>query len=185
MTTTRIPFTLRGADGTITVDYSVNEDPGRWGYPLLWLPYDLELARGCPVLHATVEHPGEGYAAALGWIQIVHLATPDLDEVIVDAAPQMAAASIPWVYWGTRPTFFDAPSTARREVRWRAHTFLAYTPDAVMSRQVSPVSGFSWGYDVKHGHASIAPLRVDGLTHWSAARQALAQKCPGWKFEDR
>jgi hypothetical protein len=185
MTTITIPFTLRGANGTITVEYGVNEDPGRWGYPLLGLPDDPELARGCPVLHATVEHPGEGYAAALGWIQIVHLATPDLDEVIVDTAPQIADAGIPWVYWGSQPTFFDAPSTARREMQWRAHTFLACTPDAVISPQVSPVCGFSWGYDVRDGDPSILPLSVDGLTYWSDARHTLAQNCPGWTFEDR
>ncbi len=185
MTRTRIPFTLRDGAGTITVEYGVNEDPGRWGYPLLGLPDDPKLASGCPVLHATVEYPGEGYAAVLGWIQIVHLGTRDFDEVIVDAAPQIAGAGIPWVYWGTRPTFFDAPSTARRELQWRAHTFLACTPDAVMSRQVSPVCGFSWGYDVKNGEPSIAPLSVDGLAHWSDARQTLAQSCPGWTFEER
>ena len=48
------------------VEYLVNEDPARWGYPILELEsFDVERARGCPVARATIEYPAEGYAAEM------------------------------------------------------------------------------------------------------------------------
>ena len=63
---TSIPFELRGVSGRVEVEYLVNEDPARWGYPILELEsFDVERARGCPVARATIEYPAEGYAAEM------------------------------------------------------------------------------------------------------------------------
>ena len=49
------------------VAYGINADPKRWGYHLLGLDFDIEVALGFPVIEARVEYPGEGYAGYLGW----------------------------------------------------------------------------------------------------------------------
>jgi hypothetical protein len=150
-----IPFELRGVAGRVHVDYQVNKDPERWGYPVLALESLTQLSRGCPVVEATVEYPAEGYAAVMGWIQVVrHGADAAAQaEVLVDVAPQMHAvdARMPYFAFGVRPTFFDAPSTDDEEYEFRAHAFLTASPDAVMSPVVEPLCGFSWGYDVVRG----------------------------------
>ena len=58
---TSIPFELRGLHGTVEVEYLVNQDPARWGYPILEIEsFDVERARGCPVARATGRVPGGG-----------------------------------------------------------------------------------------------------------------------------
>lgn len=178
----RIPFELREVLGVVTIDYSVNDDPQRWGYHLLQLPYDFQVSRGCPVLRATVDHPAEGYGAALGWIQIVETRGPGQPDAIVDVAPQMADSGSPWLAWAVRPELFDAPSTSHPEFSFRADTFLAYTPDCVITREVKPLCGFSWGYEVRGGEPSVTPLTVGTLDRWVSAQPVLSSRCPGWTF---
>jgi hypothetical protein len=183
MAPTEIPFVARGASGRVVIHYGVNDDPFRWGYDLVELPFDTERARGCPVLEATVDHPAEGYAAQFGWIQVVRYGVPgEAETAIVDAPPQMADAGIPWAAWGTRPTLFDAPSTSELQFRFRAQTFLGASPDAVMTPVVEPLCGFSWGYDVHDGTPAPVPISLDGLSGWRDARKLLARHCPGWIF---
>ncbi len=178
----RIPFVLRGVPGTVTVDYGVNDDPQRWGYHLLQLPYDFQVSRGCPVLRATVDHPAEGYGAALGWIQTVETRSPEQQDAFVDLAPQMVGCGSPWLAWAVRPELFDAPSTAHPEFSFQAETFLAYTPDCVITREVKPLCGFSWGYEVRGGEPSVLPLRLGNLDRWASAQPLLSRQCPGWTF---
>jgi hypothetical protein len=176
-----IPFELRGIRGVARIRYGANEDPLRWGYDLL--PFDIERARGCPVLEAGVEYPADGYASNFGWVQIIRYGRPSEAEVaIVDLPPQLADSGIPWVAWGARPTLFDAPSTSDRDFRFRADTFLAASPDSVMTPVVEPICGFSWGYRVDRGAPTCLPLTLDGLTHWASARKLLTEHCPGWTF---
>lgn len=100
MNTTRIPFTLRGDDGWVTAQYGVNEDPARWRYPVLELEwYRPELVRGFPVMQATVEHPAEGYAATMGWLQVVRYEVRDPGEeerqTVFDVPPQLSDTETP------------------------------------------------------------------------------------------
>jgi hypothetical protein len=75
---THIPFRLRGVEGTVTVEYGVNDDPERWGYLDLKLDwYSPDAVRGFPVMQASVHHPSEGYAADVGWIQVVRYTVRD------------------------------------------------------------------------------------------------------------
>ena len=116
MAVIEIPFVARGIPGRAVIQYGVNDDPSRWGYRLVGVPFDIECARGCPVMEATVAYPAEGYAAQLGWIQIIRYGVPGGAEVaMVDAPPQLADAGTPWAAWGVRPTLFDAPSTSEFE----------------------------------------------------------------------
>ncbi len=53
----------------VQIRYGRNDDPKRWGYDLLALDFDIDAARGFPVIEARVEYPAEGYAAVMSWIQ--------------------------------------------------------------------------------------------------------------------
>src|SRR5215469_12156775 len=79
------PFRLRGKPGMVTVEYGVNEEPTRWGYDLLDLDFPLESVKGFPYCSASVAFEAEGYAAILGWIQIVQFSGTE-NNVIVDVA---------------------------------------------------------------------------------------------------
>jgi hypothetical protein len=182
MSVTELPFTLRGAGGTVRVHHRLNEDPRAWGYDVLGLPYDIEVARGCPVVEAIVEHPAAGYAAVMGWIQVVELRAPEETQTILDVAPQMRGAGVPWFSWGPRPVFFDAPSTTYSEQSFRADAFLAVTPDAVMTPVVQPLCGFTWGYDVVGGVPTATGVAPAGPERWPAILPTLRAACPRWTF---
>lgn len=158
---TSIPFRLRGIDGRVTVRYGVNDDPVRWGYPVLQLPWARpELVRGFPVIQATVAHPAEGYAADMGWLQVVRYEIRDpggKSAQPCSVPPQLADLEMPYAAFGVRPTFFDAPSIDAKDVTWDADTFLVYSPDAVMTRVLRPICMFTWGFRVSRGDVLVRP----------------------------
>jgi hypothetical protein len=189
LTSISIPFLLRGVEGAIHVRYGVNDDPRRWGYEVLGLDwYEEELIRGFPVMEASVEHSAEGYGADMGWIQVAEyeVRDPGAEEraTVFDVPPQLGDTEIPYLAFGVRPTAFDAPSITSREVTWRASTFLTYTPDAVLSRVVRAVAGFSWGYDVVAGEVTIVPLSVATREDWTVVVPGLQERFPNWTMLD-
>jgi hypothetical protein len=182
-------FVLRGDEGTIRVRYGTNDDPRRWGYEVLqqdW--YRAELVRGFPVMEASVEHPAEGYAADMGWIQVVRYQVRDPGEAgdvtVLDVPPQLSETDSPYLAFGVRPTAFDAPAIGARDVTWRARTFLTFTPDAVISRVIAPLGRFTWGYDVVDGVVAIVPIAVAGPDEWIDVLPALRERFPTWTFLD-
>lgn len=188
--TITIPFRLRGAQGQATVQYGVNEDPVRWGYQVLGLDwYRAELVRGFPVMQATVDYPAEGYAAELGWIQIVRYEVRDPGEeertTVFDVPPQLAETETPYAAFGVRPTFFDAPATDAKNVTWEADTFLVYTPDAVLSRILRQICGFRWGYRVQDGVVLLNQLSIAEPSDWDRNLSELRQRFGTWTFEDK
>jgi len=62
---------LSARAGEVVVSYGENEDPARCGYDLLGLDFPWEVSRGFPVLRADVSYEADGYAAVLGWVQVV------------------------------------------------------------------------------------------------------------------
>jgi hypothetical protein len=169
---------LRGLDGRVRARLSVNDDPERWGYHLLGLAYASDVARGFPVVEAEVDFPAEGYAAELGWVQVVWMN----DDVIVDRAPQLLDTGFPYVTFGVRPAFFDAPSTTAPAATWRARTFLTATPDLLMSKVLEPVVGFTWGYDLADG--IVTPLGPDAADEddWPRVTAAIGRELPQWEL---
>jgi hypothetical protein len=189
LTTTSIPFRLRGVEGRVSVRYGVNEDPLRWGYGVLELDwFRPERVRGFPVLLASIEHPAEGYAADMGWIQVVRYEVRDPDEqeraTVFDVPPQLANTETPYAAFGVRPTFFDAPAIGASEVTWDADTFLVYTPDAVLSRVLRSLCSFRWGYRVEGGTVRVEPLRTSGPDAWERNLPDLRERFPSWTFEN-
>lgn len=182
---TVIRFHLRGRPGRVLVRYGVNDDPARWGYPLLGLDSLVEACRGFPVMQAEVEHDAQGYAAVLAWIQVVRMT--DLDSrqgtALVDVAPQLAGLDVPYLSFGVRPVLFDAPSTTTRNTDWDAEAFLVVTPDGVMTRRIQPLCGFGWGYRVRDGEPAAAGLHELDAASWRRNADFLADQHPSWTFE--
>ncbi len=183
---TTIRFALRGLDGRVEVRCTANNDPRRWGYHLLEdaLGFPPEKAEGFPVVSARVRYPGEGYGAAMGWVQVVRMreAGRREEQAIVDKPPQLADDGSPYCFWGPEPSFFDAPSTTARLELWSAHAFLVASPDAVMTKEVRPVCGFSWGFANPGPDPEAEQVRSIGEEEWTAARNVLTRGYPEWSF---
>jgi hypothetical protein len=183
---TTIRFALRGRKGQVEVRRTTNEDPRRWGYHLLEgaLGFPAAKAEGFPVVSARVRYDGEGYGAAMGWVQVVRMREVGSSEEheIVDKPPQLADDGSPYCFWGSEPSFFDAPSTTARLELWSAHAFLVASPDAVMTREVRPVCGFSWGFSNAGTHPDADAVRQIGEKEWSVVCDVLARSYPEWSF---
>lgn len=180
----RIPFELSGQAGEVVVSYGENDDPARWGYDLLGLDFPWEISRGFPVLRADVTYDGDGYAAVLGWVQVVWMSVAGETEprVMVDVAPQLIGSGFPYVSFGVEPTMFDAPSTTHRDVGWVARTFLTASPDRLMTRVVAPVVGFRWGYTINGGDVAVDELFPASDDDWLVARNVIAAQLSDWDF---
>jgi hypothetical protein len=177
---------LRDVPGRVVIRYGVNEDPGRWGYPLLGLGYDPDISRGFPVIEAAVDHPAEGYAAFLAWIQVVRYQVLDdggPEVVVFDRAPQLADIELPYMTFGIKPSLFDAPSIVARDVNWRAAAWLTYSTDCLMTRDVRVLCGFLWGYQLRAGVPSPTPLTPSGADEWRDTCELLRSEFPSWQFD--
>ena len=180
-----LPFQIRQIEGRVRIGYGRNDDPARWGFDILGLPYDIGVARGFPVLEASVEYPPEGYAAFMSWIQLVRQRDGADKEptVMVDLAPQLRDARMPFVTFGVRPTLFDAPAFVDGgNVVWRASSFLTYSPDGLMTPVVEPACGFGWGYDIREGIPEPIELTPAGRDEWLDVRAELRRQYPEWTF---
>jgi hypothetical protein len=122
----------------------------------------------------------------MGWIQVVRYSVTRDGErsttTLVDVPPQLRDSSTPYLSFGVEPVLFDAPASTERDMSWRALSFLAYSPDALMTPRLEPVCGFSWGYDIHAGGVRVAALRACDRDDWSEARRALQARLPGWSF---
>ena len=183
-----IGFELRGIPGRVLIQFGANDDPDRWGYPLLGLDYPVELARGFPVIQAEVDYPAEGYAAVLSWIQLVWIKDLDGHEPKyqpVDLAPQLLGLELPYFSFGVRPVLFDAPSYDKAaNVDWVAHSLLSFTPDCLMTRVVRPVCGFSWGYQLRGAALTLRHPQITTASDWEADLTLLRNAFPSWRFEN-
>lgn len=192
------PFTLRDQEGTVTVEFQQNADPERWGYGVLNLPWPPSLANGLPVIRACVSTPLEGYAAVMGWIQIVRIHVADTstslvqggekapagDHIWVDGPPQLSGLGVPFVSFGPSPILSDAPASTESDIRFIADSFLTASPDAVLSRRSAACFGLRWGYATRAGEPAelIEPTPL-ASSDWETALPILRGAYPDWIFE--
>lgn len=185
---TAIPFVVRDLPGEVTVRYGVNADPSGVGYGawVLGDEYPPEMALGFPVIQADVDYQGQGYVAVMAWIQVVRFDTHDGVEpkTVFDVAPQITDSDVPYMSFGVRPTLFDAPGFTKPDVTWDADSFLVHTPDAVLSRIVSPICGFKWGYRMTGGVVRPLPVSVAEASDWQRNLGDLRDRYPSWTFHD-
>jgi hypothetical protein len=195
--TKRFPFQLRGATGSVTVSFRSNEDPERWGYGTLGLEWPIELAKGLPVFTASTESTLEGYAAIMGWVQIVRIDVLESSRQLavgvdkapagrhewVDGPPQLRGLGVPFTSFGECPTLFDAPASTESDTTFLADSFLTSSPDAVMSPASFPILGIRWGYSTRAGqpHELHEPTLLDE-SHWAEALPLLRETFPQWQF---
>ena len=191
------PFSLRGRDGALTVSYGANDDPEAWGYDVLGLPWPSDLARGLPVLTAQVSCQVRGYAAVMGWVQIVRIHVSELstslvvdgekappgDHSWVDGPPHLRGLGIPFVSFGHCPTLFDAPASTESDIRFIADSFLTASPDALITRRSQPCAGISWGYSTaKAQKPELLPVSRLDDEDWTQALPILKETFPDWDF---
>ena len=193
----RFPFRLRDAEGTVAVSFEANEDPERWGYGVLGLAWPTELAQGLPVLTARTECALDGYAAVMGWVQIVRIdvlessrpLVPGVDKAPaghhewVDGPPQLRGLGVPFTSFGECPTLFDAPASTESDTTFLADSWLTASPDALISRRSFPVLGLRWGYSTRAGEPPELhePERLDDAD-WTGALPLLCEAFPDWQF---
>ncbi len=194
---TTIPFSLHGREGTVTVSYESNEDPEAWGYGLLGLTWPVSLAQGLPVLTAQVSSPLEGYAAVMGWVQVVRIhvsesstslvangeKAPPGDHSWVDGPPHLRGLGVPFVSFGPCPTLFDAPASTESDMRFVADSFLTASPDALISRRSQACAGFRWGYSTERGQKpELLPISRLDEKDWKKALPIMEETFPDWDF---
>lgn len=198
--TLHLTFRVPGRHPTsLKVEVAPNASPEKTGFPLLFPNHSPDLARGFPTCKATLHaHTDVGYAAMYGWLQTV-LEKPDTTSAEASAAEQEAGPrwqtdplpltqdlSFPFTWFGAEPQLFDAPSRPDRSqpLDWTCQSFLAYVPDAVVSRRVCPVVGFEWGFLVEDGEVRVKGLKgLDDVGEaWEGKRRLWEGKFPGWEF---
>lgn len=196
--TQRFRFRLRGAEGSVTVSFEANEDPEQWGYGTLGLTWPTDLAKGLPVLRAQTECSLQGYAAVMGWIQVVRIDVLESSRPLVagverapvghhqwvDGPPQLRGLGVPFTSFGECPALFDAPASTESDTTFHADSFLTASPDALISRRSFPILGIRWGYSTRSDqpHELHEPTLLDG-SHWAEALPLLRETFPDWEFE--
>lgn len=66
---------------------------------------------------------------------------------------------------------------------WTSWTFLTYIPDICMSRSVTPILSFEWGFHIEGGNVAIKKLKhIDTHEAWEQQRNLLERQFPGWTF---
>jgi hypothetical protein len=178
--TLTIPFQLRGYPGQVAVSYGINQDPKTWGFSL----FGKQGAPGYPICLATVEYPGPGYHALMGWLQLVAITQTQQTSLFLDTWPMLSETDTPFAEFGYLPTFFDAPSPdpALHDQTWRAETFLVVSPDVFFTRSISRVVGFCWGYSLTRQIPTITPIDRLSQARWEDHLSFLRKRCPSWEF---
>jgi hypothetical protein len=180
----RIDFSLRGISGYIDASISPNTDPAALGYLILSYGLPVDFARGFPVCRATVSYPADGYAAIFGWTQMVRSTDAATSEFEMDPIAIYSEVDTPFAWYGTRPELFDAPARgSRKDMDWECHSYLCISPDAVLSRRVQAVAGFSWGFTVAGADITFAgPVQLGPAT-WDDHLGLLRASYPSWTFD--
>jgi hypothetical protein len=90
----------------------------------------------------------------------------------------------PYAWFGVRPELFDAPSRgSKRDMTWEAHSFLCVSPDAVLTRHVQAVTGFSWGFAITKQDITFAQPAPLGPDAWDSHLHLLRRNYPEWVFD--
>jgi hypothetical protein len=170
----RLEFTLRALPGAVDVTLEPNEDPAALGC--------RPSGRGFPVCTATVSYPGRGYAAALGWTQLVRSTDGASGgaEFELDPYEPLGRLPHPFCWFGFAPTLFDAPSRrSRAPIEWTAHSFLCFIG---RTHEARAIVGFSWGFSIRNEQISIDAPEALPAGAWDMHVPLLREEHPTWEF---
>jgi hypothetical protein len=180
----RIPFSLRGIGGLIEIALTRNTDPEAIGYAVLSYGLPVDFARDFPVCRATVTYPADGYAAIFGWTQLVRSTDTATGGFEMDPIAIYRDVATPFAWYGIRPELFDAPARdPRADMDWEAHSFLCISPDAVLTRQVQAIAGFSWGFRITGEDICFTPPATLEPHAWDSHLGVLRTGYPEWTFD--
>jgi len=87
----------------------------------------------------------DGYAAVMGWVQIVRIDVLESSRQLadgidkapaghhewVDGPPQLRGLGVPFTSFGVCPTLFDAPASTESDTTFLADSWLTASPDAL------------------------------------------------------
>jgi len=136
------------------------------------------------VCRATVTYPAQGYAAMFGWTQMVRSTDCAPDQFEMDPLALYQQIPTPYAWFGVTPELFDAPSReSRNDMTWEAHSFLCVSPDAVITRHVQAITGFSWGFTISQHDISLAQPAMLGPEAWDSHLDLLRTDYPDWIFD--
>ena len=174
----------------VSVWYAVNTIPKDTGFDSIPSVSLDSRVRGFPVIKATVESTGVGYANNFGWIQVVsHLdSSGNVEDWSPDPFPMLRDRGVPFATLGYLPSFFDAPFWPDRpRIHWRADLFLS--PIVVRrpsEEDILPLAGFRWGFRIpEEGRDPILlPLETVGKAAWEDSLPNLRFWYPSWRFGD-
>ena len=62
--------------------------------------------------------------------------------------------------------------------------FLTASPDRLVTRVLSPVVGFRWGYTIRAGDVAVADLVAASGEDWLLGREVLTNQFPGWQITE-
>jgi hypothetical protein len=167
---------LRDRGGSIDVTVEATRDPDDLGAP--------PEARGLAHCEATIDHPATGYAALLGWIQMVRSTDNHSggQQFEMDPLTVIGEVAHPFGFFGIKPILFDAPSRpTRNDLEWLAHSFLCHIAD-YDTREVHALAGFSWGFTVADGGTTVIEPRGLEAADWNRHLDLLHAKHPAWRF---
>jgi hypothetical protein len=169
-----LEFVLRDLPGAVEVTLEPNVDPAALGCR----PW----GRGFPVCTATVSYAGRGYAAALGWTQLVRSTdgTGGGADFELDPYEPLGRLPHPFCWFGFTPTLFDAPSRRSREpIEWAAHSFLCFIG---REREARAILGFGWGFAIREDKISIEEPQPLPAGEWDGHVPLLRAEHPTWEF---
>lgn len=171
-----LPYRWNGTAGRVRVETGVNDDPAALGCD--------EMARGFPFCHATVDHPGIGYADMLGWVQLVRSSARGSD-FYLDYFEPLGDVPHPFGFYGLQPSLFDAPHADELE-NWDflAHSFLCGLGGELLEfrREVRAVLGFSWGFSKRGDEFEYLQPGALEASDWAGHIDYLTGAYEGWKF---
>lgn len=173
--------------GSVTASVKADNDPSKYGLQLIFPDQDTNTLKGFPICEATVSTAGtQGYGSIYGWIQMVRSGEPSSISAApweMDPIPILAGLNIPFAWFGPEPKLFDAPMcTGVQELDWTCHSFLIYIEDGLMSKDLKPVLGFEWGFELHNGEPNLKLLRELQLSAWNDHLDLLESSFTGWKF---
>jgi hypothetical protein len=92
----------------------------------------------------------------------------------------------PYAWSGVRPELFDAPSRdSRYDMTREAHSFPCIAPDAVLTRHVQAIAGFSRGFTINHQDITFTRPAAPGPQARDSHLDLLRTSYPDWIFDSR
>lgn len=186
----RIPFKILDSVGEVKVTIDTNDVPEDLGFKELFPNNSrTDQLKTFPVCEATVLIEVRGYRSYMGWLQFISVSKGSgaSETDTLDIAPQFRDTGFPYVCWGHKPTFFDAPCMLTENferqigINWRADAFLVRSPDGVLTKSIQPLCGFSWGYETADdGVVSISDPKSIGSEIWNRSVRRFSKEFPNW-----